>query len=170
MAAQQHRGTFKWYNRKSGYGFIRDSGANQDFFVHFSGLMRSFRKVLPREGDNATFTTLKGKKGPEAREVTREGKLERPPPRPKSSPRAGKAAEADLKMKACICTAQVLASNNTPRLQTLIPLLLKHDGLPAISIPEETFTTTRHRTQKTKKRRQLPKEEPRHEDRVCGSN
>ncbi|MPC51803.1 Cold shock-like protein CspA [Portunus trituberculatus] len=82
MAAQQHQGTFKWYNRKSGYGFIRDSVANKDFFVHYSGLKRSFRKVLPREEDNATFTTFKGKKGPEAREVTREGNQECPPPRP----------------------------------------------------------------------------------------
>ncbi|MPC63169.1 Cold shock-like protein CspA [Portunus trituberculatus] len=166
MAAQQHRGTFKWYNRKSGFGFIRDSEANQDFFVPFSGLMRSFRKVLLRKGDNATFTTFKGKKGPEAREVTREGKLERPPSRPKSSPGAGKPAEADLKIKACICTAQVLAGNNTRRLQTLIPVHLKHNGLPAITIPEEAFTTTRHRIQKTKKTRQLPKEEPHHEDRA----
>ncbi|MPC97775.1 Cold shock-like protein CspA [Portunus trituberculatus] len=116
MAAQQHRGTFKWYNRKYGFGFIRDSEANQDFFVHFSGLMRSFRKVLPR-GDTATFTTFKGKKGPEAREVTRDGKLERPPPRPKLSPRDEKATEEDLKIKACICTAQVLAGNNTRRLR-----------------------------------------------------
>ncbi|MPC15068.1 26S proteasome non-ATPase regulatory subunit 1 [Portunus trituberculatus] len=108
MAAQQHRGTFKWYNGKSGFGFIRDSEANQDFFVHFFGLTRSFRKVLPREGDTATFTTLKGKKGPEAREVTRDGKVERPPLCPKSPPRAEKAAEADLKIKACICTAQIV--------------------------------------------------------------
>ncbi|XP_045105293.1 uncharacterized protein LOC123500719 [Portunus trituberculatus] len=160
----QHQGTFKWYNRKSGYGFIRDSVVNKDFFVHYSGLKRSFRKALPREGDNATFTSFKGKKGPEAREVTRDGKQERPPPRLKSSPMAGKAAEAEFRMKACICTAQVLAGNNTRRLQTLIPLLLKHNGLPTISIPEEAFTTTRHRAQKTQRRRQPPKEEPCHEE------
>ncbi|MPC92109.1 hypothetical protein E2C01_087181 [Portunus trituberculatus] len=69
-------------------------------------------------------------------------------------------------MNACICTAQVLAGNNTRRLQTLIPLLLKHNGLPTISIPEEACTTTRHRAQKTQRRRQPPKEEPRHEDRM----
>ncbi|MPC51804.1 hypothetical protein E2C01_045658 [Portunus trituberculatus] len=69
-------------------------------------------------------------------------------------------------MKACNCTAQVLAGNDTRCLQTLIPLLLKHYGLPAISIPEEAFTTTCHRAQKTQRRRQPPKEEPRHEDRM----
>ncbi|XP_045122680.1 uncharacterized protein LOC123511123 [Portunus trituberculatus] len=166
MAAQQHQGTFKWYNKKSGYGFIRESVANKDYFVHYSGLKRSFRKALPREGDHATFTSLKGNKGPEAREVAREGNQERPLSRPKSSPRAWKAAEAELKMKTCICTAQALAGNNTRRLQTLIPLLLKHNGLPAISIPEEAFTTTRHHPKKTQGKRQPPKEEPRHEDHV----
>ncbi|XP_045105269.1 cold shock-like protein CspB [Portunus trituberculatus] len=89
IAAQQHKGTFKWYNKKSGYGFIREFVANKDYFVHYSGLTRSFRKALPREGDHATFTSFKGKKGPEAREVAKEGNQERSLPRPKSSSRAG---------------------------------------------------------------------------------
>ncbi|MPC52733.1 Cold shock protein 1 [Portunus trituberculatus] len=48
---EYHNGVVKWYNFKTGYGFIEDHLTGTDVFVHFSGLTRSLRKRLPREGD-----------------------------------------------------------------------------------------------------------------------
>ncbi|MPC37009.1 hypothetical protein E2C01_030481 [Portunus trituberculatus] len=45
----------------------------------------------------------------------------------------------EAKISACICTAKVLAGSNVRRLQALIPLLLKHNGLPGIRIPTQAF-------------------------------
>lgn len=143
MASQQHYGKIKWYNHKRGFGFITDTSTKTFFvhLVHFSGLKRSLQRRLPREGEKVHFTVCEGDKGPEARLTARTGN---DPAKPSaSSPKTSfKTWDMEAKISACICTAKVLAGNNVRRLQALIPLMLKHNGLPAIRIPTKAFGNT----------------------------
>ncbi|MPC42880.1 Major cold shock protein [Portunus trituberculatus] len=128
MASQQHHSQIKRYNFKRGYGFISDFNTKADVFVHFSGLKRSLQKRLPREGDKVNFTISKGDKGLKARDVARTGNNTKAcASSPKPPLRTG---DMEVKISACICTAKILAGSNVRRLQVLIPLLLKHNGLP----------------------------------------
>ena len=66
----QVTGTVKWFNDEKGFGFIEQEGG-KDVFVHHSAINMSGggRKTL-REGQKVTFEVAKGKKGPEAANVT----------------------------------------------------------------------------------------------------
>lgn len=62
-------GKVKWWNNKSGFGFItQDSG--QDVFVHHSGVMGAEFKVL-NEGEAVVFDLVATEKGPRAQNVQR---------------------------------------------------------------------------------------------------
>jgi CspA family cold shock protein len=53
-----NNGTVKFFNNDKGFGFIKDSSSNEEYFVHSTGLQSQIR-----EGDNVVFDLQEGKKG-----------------------------------------------------------------------------------------------------------
>ena len=51
-------GIVKFFNGSKGYGFIKDSETEEEYFVHVSGLVDEIR-----ENDKVTFDVTEGKKG-----------------------------------------------------------------------------------------------------------
>jgi cold shock protein len=51
-------GTVKFYNDSKGFGFIKESNSNKEYFVHSSGLKDNIK-----ENDEVTFDLEQGKKG-----------------------------------------------------------------------------------------------------------
>jgi cold shock protein len=51
-------GTVKFFNNSKGFGFIKDSTSEKEYFVHVSGLNDEIR-----ENDEVTFDLQEGKKG-----------------------------------------------------------------------------------------------------------
>ena len=63
------KGTVKWFNDSTGFGFIaRDDG--QDVFVHHSAIQAHGFKSLS-EGERVSFDVVDGPKGPSAANVTK---------------------------------------------------------------------------------------------------
>ena len=62
-------GTVKWFNESKGFCFISPSDGGKDVFVHFSAIQAEGFKVLA-EGQEVTFNTEDGPKGPQATNVT----------------------------------------------------------------------------------------------------
>jgi CspA family cold shock protein len=52
------KGTVKFFNDAKGFGFIKEEGSNQEYFVHISGLVDEIR-----EGDEVEYDLKEGKKG-----------------------------------------------------------------------------------------------------------
>jgi CspA family cold shock protein len=52
------KGTVKFFNDSKGFGFIKEDGTGEEFFVHVSGLKEDIR-----ENDNVVFDVQQGKKG-----------------------------------------------------------------------------------------------------------
>ncbi len=61
-------GIVKWFNDKKGFGFIEQEDG-PDVFVHHSEINADGFKSL-KEGDQVTFETEQGQKGPRAVNVT----------------------------------------------------------------------------------------------------
>jgi len=59
-------GTVKFFNEEKGFGFIKNDGNGEEFFVHASGLKT--QKI--KEGDRVEFDLQEGKKGMNAVNVT----------------------------------------------------------------------------------------------------
>ena len=60
-------GKVKWWNNKSGFGFIQQS-SGQDVFVHHTAVIgRGFKTLNP--GDEVTFDIVATDKGPKADKV-----------------------------------------------------------------------------------------------------
>jgi cold shock protein len=51
-------GTVKFFNTSKGFGFIKDTSSEKEYFVHVSGLNDEVR-----ENDEVTFDLQEGKKG-----------------------------------------------------------------------------------------------------------
>lgn len=51
-------GTVKFFNETKGFGFIKDSETQQEYFVHATGLEEKVR-----EGDSVVYELQEGKKG-----------------------------------------------------------------------------------------------------------
>ncbi len=51
-------GIVKFFNEAKGFGFVKESGTEQEYFVHVSGLVDKVR-----ENDKITFELKDGKKG-----------------------------------------------------------------------------------------------------------
>ena len=51
-------GTVKFFNNSKGYGFIKDSESNEEYFVHATGLIDEIG-----EDDEVSFELKEGKKG-----------------------------------------------------------------------------------------------------------
>ncbi|MPC95644.1 hypothetical protein E2C01_090863 [Portunus trituberculatus] len=90
------------------------------------------RVALP-EKETKSFSPVKG---PEARNVAPVGSTSVPTRSSHRTPRKNQEEEdVQAKLYACIFTAKALAGTNYHRLQELIPLILQHNGLPAVYIP-----------------------------------
>ncbi len=67
-------GIVKFFNRAKNFGFITPEDGSKDVFVHGSqvpGLEEG--KVSLDEGDTVTFEIGEGRKGPEAKDVSKTG-------------------------------------------------------------------------------------------------
>ncbi len=53
-----NNGIVKFFNEQKGFGFIKESNTNQEYFVHVSGLVQDIR-----ENDEVTFDLQEGRKG-----------------------------------------------------------------------------------------------------------
>ncbi|MCF6243028.1 MAG: cold shock domain-containing protein [Bacteroidales bacterium] len=51
-------GTVKFFNDTKGFGFIKDSESDNEYFVHVTGLIDEIR-----EDDQVTFELTEGRKG-----------------------------------------------------------------------------------------------------------
>jgi CspA family cold shock protein len=51
-------GTVKFFNTSKGFGFIKDTSSEKEYFVHVSGLNDEIK-----ENDEVTFDLQEGKKG-----------------------------------------------------------------------------------------------------------
>jgi CspA family cold shock protein len=51
-------GTVKFFNEAKGFGFVKETGTDKEYFVHVSGLVDQVR-----ENDHITFELKEGKKG-----------------------------------------------------------------------------------------------------------
>lgn len=61
-----NNGTVKFYNDLKGFGFIKETNSDQDYFVHASGLVDEIR-----ENDEVVFELQEGRKGLNAVNVKR---------------------------------------------------------------------------------------------------
>jgi CspA family cold shock protein len=51
-------GIVKFFNEAKGFGFVKETATNKEFFVHVSGLIDEIR-----ENDEITFDVAQGRKG-----------------------------------------------------------------------------------------------------------
>jgi CspA family cold shock protein len=51
-------GIVKFFNETKGFGFIKENGTNNEYFVHVSGLVDKIK-----ENEEVTFDLQEGKKG-----------------------------------------------------------------------------------------------------------
>ena len=63
----RHSGIVSFFNEEKGYGFIKESGSEESYFVHVTAV-----EQVPGEGDKVTFRVEKNERGLAAVEVKAE--------------------------------------------------------------------------------------------------
>ncbi|MPC54975.1 hypothetical protein E2C01_048906 [Portunus trituberculatus] len=110
-----------------------------------------------KEDDEVVFDIHHGKKGSEARHMVRKNTPHTPlHPTPRCTRNTAEAPEELLQAKilACVYTAKAVAGADHRHLQSLIPLLLQHNGFPAIHVTLLALAPPRHQTQTPQRRTQ----------------
>ena len=64
------KGTVKWFNSETGYGFITPEGGGADLFVHHTAIQGQGFRTL-QENQVVTFEVTQGQKGPQATNVVK---------------------------------------------------------------------------------------------------
>ncbi|MPC36786.1 hypothetical protein E2C01_030255 [Portunus trituberculatus] len=104
-------------------------------------LTRPLKDRPPREGDQVVLAVREGAKGAEAWDVAPVSVTSVPLKSRNRTPRKQQGKEdMQAKIYACVFTAKTLAGRDHRQLQELIPLVLQHNGLPAVYIPRSALT------------------------------
>jgi CspA family cold shock protein len=74
-------GKVKWFNENKGYGFILQDEGGRDVFVHYSEIKEEGYRTLA-EGEVVEYEVAESPKGPQAKEVMRNGEKPSPPAAP----------------------------------------------------------------------------------------
>jgi CspA family cold shock protein len=74
-------GKVKWFNENKGYGFILQQEGGRDVFVHYSEIKEDGYRTLS-EGELVEFDVAESPKGPQAKDVVRNGSNQPAPPAP----------------------------------------------------------------------------------------
>ena len=69
MTEVKMRGSVKWYNVQSGYGFIKIPGREKDIFFHAKQWHAAKFNRLPIENEAVQFTAVEGPKGTFATDI-----------------------------------------------------------------------------------------------------
>jgi CspA family cold shock protein len=77
--ALRQTGKVKWFNENKGYGFILQDEGGRDVFVHYSEIKEEGYRTLA-EGEVVEYEVAESPKGPQAKEVVRNGEKPSPPP------------------------------------------------------------------------------------------
>lgn len=68
--AERRTGTVRFFDVKKGWGFIRDTKENEDFFVHFTAINTPHEFKVLHENEMVTFEAGDAPRGPVAKNVT----------------------------------------------------------------------------------------------------
>lgn len=74
-------GKVKWFNENKGYGFILQNEGGRDVFVHYSEIKENGYRTLS-EGELVEFEVAESPKGPQAKDVVRNGGSQSTSPAP----------------------------------------------------------------------------------------